>query len=167
MYNANELPKIKEGTSGIALPMPGASVAACAVPADTEMSTPWGQVLSAKAGRHYHICLDAEKGDHYPNDEFETFYQVIRQLNPDEDPRAKFLAKYWASRGYPGMEVYEAEKTKPVKVVGVLDEAGEFENIEGVAPFEPGDVLLESPDISGRMWVMKSSAFQKKYQGIR
>lgn len=164
-YSFENLPKFVAGSSGVALPKPGATVAFCAVPVDTSMMTPWGQVLEAKAGRHYHLAIDP-MGDHYPNDEFETFYEIGEALNPLTDTRAAFLAGYWSGKGFAAIEIREASKTKSAIVVGVLAEVGEFENVEGTAPFEAGDVLLESPDIKGRMWPVKAATFAKKYLPI-
>ena len=164
MFDNTHLPKFRPNTAGYALPMPGASVASCSVPVDTSMMTPWDQVLEAKAGKHTHVAIDAA-GDHYPNDEFGTFYQVGERLDPTTDVRAAFLAGYWSAKGHT-VEVYEATKTKPAIVVGVLDEDGVFENVEGTAPFVAGDVLLESPDLRGRMWPVKAATFAKKYEGI-
>jgi len=165
-FSAENLPPLEPGTAGHALPKPGAQVAACPVPRPTTMTTPWGQTLEAKPGQHYHLCADAEAGDHYPNDEFETFYRRTRRLDPEDDPRAAFLADYWAERGVGEIEIWEAEKTRPVRVVGVLAGSGDFETAEGPTPFEKGDVLLESPEIAGRMWVIRAAAFEKKYRGI-
>jgi hypothetical protein len=166
MFNSDKLPKFVNGSSGRALPKPDATVAACKVPSPTKMSTPWGQELNATPQKHWHQCLDVAKGDHYPNDEFDQYYEILRELDPKTDERAAFLKGFWTEKGFPDLRIVEAAKTKPAIVVGVLDESGEFENVEGSAPFAPGDILLESPDIKGRMWVIKGATFAKKYQGI-
>ena len=163
-FDATNLPSLKDGTNGYALPKPGVPVAACAVPVDATMTTPWGQELQAKAGKHWHLCQDAAKGDHYPNDEFERFYTLGSHLGED-DPNAAFLTRYWQDKGF-AVQVYSAEKTKPALVVGVTAEDGIFVNEEGEAPFEAGDVILGSPEIARRMWLVKAAAFTKKYQGI-
>jgi len=163
-FNANRLPTLIPGTSGHAFPKPDAGVVACAVPAETTMSTPWGQEMTGLPGKHWHVAQNAE-GDHYPNDEFEAYYELGARLSADDDPRAKFLLEYWAERGHE-IEVFAATKTKPALVVGVCVEEGQFENVEGQAPCAPGDLILASPDMPDRMWVVRPKVFCKKYIGI-
>lgn len=167
LFSLNNPPKMT-GTTGIAYPKADSDLAACRVPEPTTMSTPWGQQVSATTN-HWHQCLDVNKGDHYPNDEFNTYYE-IRDTLDESDPRAKFLIDFWAERGHK-VQVVLASKTKPARVVGIFDEDGTFEYTNtngetGTAPFEPGDVLLGSPEIQDRVWVIKSATFAKKYQGI-
>ena len=167
LFSVTNLPKVIPGTQGYALPKPGATVVACLMPETRDLPRPasWGQgeALKGIAGRHYHCVLDDAYGDHYPNDEFTTFYTVPRRFQPGEDPRADFLFDFW--KGF-DVEVVEAEKTKPAIVLGVTVEAGKFQTAEGEQSFEPGDLILQSPDNAERGWTVKGPTFIKKYQGI-
>ncbi len=163
VFSSESLPKLRENSTGQALPKPGASVVACEIPAAVTMS-PWGSPIAIEPGQGYwHCALKAT--DSYPNNEFAAFYQITGEANPDEDPRAAFLLGYWKALGH-DVKLVVAEKTKAAKVVGILDEDGSFETKEGPVSFTAGDVLLESPDNAGQMWPVKSATFEKKYQGI-
>lgn len=163
VFSSNNLPQLRSGSAGTALPKPGASVVACEIPAAVTMS-PWGTPIDIEPGQgYYHCALKAT--DSYPNNEFKAFYEVVGEANPDEDPRAAFLLGYWKALGH-DVKLVIAEKTKAAKVVGILDEDGSFETKEGPVDFMAGDVLLESPDNAGQMWPVKQATFEKKYQGV-
>lgn len=155
VYAAANLPALIEGTAGIALPKPGEPVAAAKPLTVIEMS-PWGSPITVDPERGYWVIAQTPE-DIYPNDEFGTFYELGSQLE-DDDPRAVALRDLLGE-----VEVVEATKTKSAKVVGVLAEAGAFMTYEGPVAFEEGDVLLESPDITGRMWPVGAAIFAKKY----
>lgn len=149
------LPALVEGTAGVAVPKPGAPVAA-ARPLTTIVMSPWGsEIVVDPAAGYWVVAQDAT--DLYPNDEFETFYEVSGAL-PADDPRVVALRELLGE-----VVAYEATKTKPALVVGVLAQSGEFQTYEGPVAFQEGDVLLESPEISGRMWPVGAATFAKKY----
>ena len=153
---AANLPALIQGTAGIALPKPGAPVAA-ARPLKTIVMSPWGSPIVVDPAKGYWVVAQ-DATDLYPNDEFSTFYEVGKELAA-EDPRAVALRALLGEE----VEVVEATKTKPARVVGVLAQAGIFTTQEGPVAFEEGDVLLESPDIAGRMWPVGAATFAKKY----
>lgn len=156
VFTATALPALVEGTAGMALPKPGEPVAA-AKPLSTLTMSPWGSPITVDPEKGYWaIAIDPK--DIYPNDEFGTFYELGDQLG-DDDSRAVALHALLGKEAV----VYEATKTKPAIVVGVLAQAGTFQTFEGPVPFEEGDVLLESPDIIGRMWPVGAANFAKKY----
>ena len=154
-FAATSLPALVEGTQGIALPKPGAAVAA-ARPLTTITMSPWGSEIVVDPDKGYWV-IGQSPDDLYPNDEFDTFYEVSNSL-PAEDPRVVALRTLLGE-----VEVVEATKTRPAKVVGVLAAAGIFVTQEGPKDFQEGDVLLESPDIAGRMWPVGAATFAKKY----
>lgn len=155
VYTAANLPALIQGTAGIALPKPGAPVAA-ARPFTTITMSPWGSEIVVDPVAGYWV-VGQSPDDLYPNDEFSTFYEVGKEL-PADDPRAAALRALLGE-----VQVVEATKTKPAVVVGVLAEAGTFQTAEGPVAFQEGDVLLESPDIAGRMWPVGAATFAKKY----
>ena len=154
IFNAENLPMLVEGTAGLAMPKPGDPVAA-ARPLATITMSPWGSEIVVDPEKGYWVIAQTTE-DVYPNDEFTTFYEVVGES--EEDPRAEALRALLGD-----VKVVIATKTRPAKVVGVLAEAGTFETYEGPVAFEEGDVLLESPDIPGRMWPVKAATFEKKY----
>lgn len=163
MFTKDNLPKFRIETFGQAQPKPGASVVACEIPCTVTMN-PWGTDITIEPGQGYwHCALRAT--DAYPNNEFEAFYEVKGEINPDEDPRAAFLYGYWKALGHEPKLVV-AEKTKKAYVVGICDEDGTFESAEGPVNFIVGDVLLESPVNRGQMWICSAKTFEKKYQSI-
>lgn len=169
-YTPTNLPAIVPVIDCVAHPKPGATVAACQIQEDGMMTTPWGQNLKAKEG-DWHNAQDAE-GDHYPNFEFDDFYELGEELTDDE-PRAKYLRDHWRAKGFE-VTVYLATKTKHVIIVGICTEEGIFENCEGTAPFSPGDFIVKSPferdctcGENGHMWVVRMPVFYKKYIGIQ
>jgi len=169
IYSVDNLPATNPGTNGWAMPRPDAKVVTCEVPVKTKMSTPWGQELEGIPGVHWHIAQD-NKGDHYPNDEFDDFYETEEKLTAEDDPRAAFLIDFWKAKGH-HVDVYLAAKTKPALVVGVLTDSGKFysKNDNGTGVFNAGDLLLQSPYDPNKMWVIQAEKFTKKYddEGIR
>lgn len=155
IFTAANLPALVEGTAGMAVPKPAAPVAA-ARPLATLTMCPWGTDIEVDPAAGYWVIGQAPD-DLYPNDEFETFYELGDQLE-DDDSRAVALRALLGE-----VEVVEATKTRPARVVGVLAQAGTFQTYEGPVAFEEGDVLLESPDIAGRMWPVGAATFAKKY----
>ena len=122
MYNTQTLPLLVTGTAGIAKPKPGVEVAVVRVPESTNIMTPWGQNLYAPTGTA-HIAQDGI-GDSYPNLEFDAFYvegDVV--TNPGSDPRAKYLDEFWTQRGYPGLTIRTATKTKNAICLGRVDKS--------------------------------------------
>lgn len=154
-FTTANLPALVEGSQGLALPKPGAPVAA-ARPLNTIVMSPWGSEIVVDPAMGYWVIAQTPE-DVYPNDEFATFYEVAGTL-PADDPRAVALRTLLGE-----VEVVEATKTKPAIVVGVLAQSGEFQTYEGPVAFQEGDYLLESPDIRGRMWPVKAATFAKKY----
>jgi hypothetical protein len=167
-FTATRLPRFRPGTDGYALPKPGQPVVACLMPETRALPRPpsWGEgeALTGVAGKHWHVVQDLAAGDHYPNDEFAVFYTLGRRFMPGEDLRGDFLFETW--RGHE-IEVFEATKTRPALVLGVCDEAGQIETAEGTVGFEPGDVILLSPEDASRVWPVKQRVFAKKYQGTQ
>ena len=154
VFTAANLPAL-EGSQGLALPKPGMPVAA-ARPLTTITMIPWGSEIVVDPAKGYWVIAQTSE-DVYPNDEFSTFYEVGKEL-PADDPRVVALRELLGK-----VEVVEATKTKPALVVGVLAQSGEFQTYEGPVAFQEGDVLLESPDIAGRMWPVGAATFAKKY----
>ena len=170
MFDSKNLPKLRKGTSGHAYPRPEVEVIMSEVPcaADFPLPESWGGDTKAiDSGKGYYITGLAVD-DIYPNDEYNTFYETGDEVRPDDDPRARIIYDFWKNLGHE-VKTFRATKTKPAIVVGVLDEAGQFETKEGLVNFNPGDVLLESPNNRGQMWRNEASVFAKKYddQGIR
>lgn len=155
IFSASDLPALVAGSAGIALPKPAAPVAA-AKPLGVITMSPWGSEIVVDPAKGYWVIAQTPE-DVYPNDEFGTFYELGDQLG-DEDPRVQALRALLGE-----VVVVEATKTKPAKVMGVLAEAGTFQTAEGPVAFQEGDVLLESPDIAGRMWPVGAATFAKKY----
>ena len=154
-YSATDLPVLVDATAGVALPKPAAPVAA-ARPLTKITMSPWGSEIVVDPAKGYWV-IGQSPDDLYPNDEFDTFYEVSGSL-PADDPRVVALRTLLGE-----VEVVEATKTKPALVVGVLACAGTFTTQEGPVAFQEGDVLLESPEIRGRMWPVGASSFAKKY----
>lgn len=155
-FTTANLPALVEGSQGLALPKPGAAPVAAARPLTTIVMSPWGSPFVVDPAKGYWVIAQTPE-DIYPNDEFGTFYEAVGLL-PTDDPRTVALRALLGE-----VEVVEATKTKPAKVVGVLAEAGTFQTYEGPVPFQEGDFLLESPDIAGRMWPVGAATFAKKY----
>ncbi len=176
-YSSRNLPPFQSNSNGIAYPKSGPDVAVCVAPGDTVIARPpsWGegQALEIKSGVE-HIAQDGE-GDSYPNQEFNTFYETGESLDAS-DPRAAFLIKFWADRGFPGIKVALARKTRPAIVVGVVDKSAfeengasakaTFENHEGVSELSPDGLILESPDDNTVRWFITRKVFDKKYEGV-
>jgi hypothetical protein len=163
MFTPTNLPKFQPNTSGRAKPKPGATVVACLIPASVTMN-PWGTPITIEPGQGYwHCALKAT--DAYPNNEFETFYEITGDATSDTDPRAAFLFGYWKALGH-DVKLVVAEKTKTAIVVGILDEDGIFETKEGPVNFVAGSVLIQSPDRPDQMWPVTQAMFEKKYLSI-
>ncbi|MFA4845853.1 MAG: hypothetical protein WC654_04820 [Patescibacteria group bacterium] len=164
IYDVHNLPELVPRSDGVAHPKPGAQVAACRIPVQTEFVACDGHTQIGKPGVHWHLAFN-DQGEHYPNDEFECSHVLGERLDAN-DPRAKFLLDFWVARGYT-VEVYMAYKSAPLKVIGILVASGIFQNVQGTGRFDPGDVLVESPMIKGRMWTVRRSVFDQKYQSIQ
>ena len=119
------------------------------------------------AGQGYWIT-GLTPDDIYPNNEHETFYEIVAPVRPEDDERGRIIHDFWMKQGY-DVSLYRATKTKPAIVVGVIAESGKFETAEGPVDINPGDVLLESPKNRGQMWRLNPPVFNKKYDewGIR
>ncbi len=153
----------------LAYPKPGPTVAMCVAPAGTTISRPasWGegQDLDIAEGVN-HIAQDGV-GDSYPNQEFDTFYQVINNLD-EGDERAKFLIDFWKQRGH-NVQCFLAEKVRPAVVVGrVTNDANGhvFQNHEGNTELSGGGYILQSPDDENVLWFVTAKVFDKKYQPV-
>lgn len=155
MFSANRLPVLAENSDGVAVPKPSEPVAA-AKPLNVISMAPWGTEITVDPAKGYWVIAQSPE-DIYPNDEFSTFYEVGEELLGD-DPRTEALRNLLGD-----VVVVEATKTKAAKIVGMLAEAGTFQTYEGPVAFERGDVLLESPDLEGRMWPVTAAVFAKKY----
>ena len=159
VFSQTNLPKVS--ATGHAFPKPGAPVIACSVPIDMMMPA-WGGMLQAYAGKHWHIAQSLT--DHYPNDEFPDYY-VVDGTAPEDDPRTSVVRKFWAEHGYTVQPII-AQKVKPIIVLGVAAESGNYQTTEGLVTFGSGDVIAESPTDSTRTWVIPSDVFTKKYQTV-
>ena len=159
VFNQKNLPKFS--TTGHAFPKPGAPVIACPVPIDMMMPA-YGGMLQAYAGSHWHVAQSPT--DHYPNDEFPNYY-VVDGIAPEDDPRTSVVRNFWAEHGH-NVQPIIAQKVKPIIVLGVAAESGNYQTTEGPVAFVPGDVIAESPTDSTRTWVIPSDVFAKKYQAV-
>lgn len=172
-YDNDNLPPLVADSGGYALPKPGPTVAVCVAPADAVIRRPasWGegQALAIKAGSH-HIAQDGA-GDSYPNAEYATFYEEGHSpLDPARDPRAAFLAGFWAGQGQGhSVVIREARKTRPADVLGIVAPEAHgciFRNHEGETELSEGGLILQSPDDASIRWFITRKVFDKKYQGI-
>ncbi len=165
-FSRSNLPPFVENSAGVAHPKPDVTVAFVRTPASATLDTPWGQKLDVTEGVA-HIALDAV-GDNYPNLEFDTFY-VPGEVLDRSDLRAAFLLDFWEERGFSGLEVREATKTRSATVLGVVSAEGagaEFLNHEGTAILEEGSVILQSPDDLDAIWAIQPAKYENKYQPI-
>lgn len=172
-YTSTNLPPFQGDTGGIARPKIGPTVAVCVAPADAVIKRPAGygpgQALRVNRGVA-HVAQDG-LGDSYPNQEFDKFYARGDKLDPTKDPRAAFLAGFWAGQGDAGfaVEIHEAAKTRPAIVIGMVDSeavGAVFRNHEGDVTLEAGSRILQSPDDETVRWAVGPAAFEKKYQGV-
>ncbi len=173
IYCTANMPEILDGVQGYALPAAGNPVAACLVPEDTVLTTPWGQRLFAQGGFHYHQAMVDNPDDNYPNFEFEQFYSIISRIDSDQssdNPAVNYLRHYWGEQGHGDIEIVIAEKTKPSIFLGSAivpdEEYGYWLSEEGLTSLKTGDVVLASPVLTDVAWRIFPNIFNKKYDGF-
>lgn len=103
-----------------AIPVAGATTITCDG-LDTQVD--WGD---------WHLAREGSGENHYRAIDFSTArdpgqtYEILGQLTPEADERAKFLRDYWWSRFRCASTIYQVRRITPVQVVGQIapDAAG-------------------------------------------
>jgi hypothetical protein len=171
MITINALPSSLDCVrTGLVYPKPGTDCCAVKPSAPVDIFA-WGKVRHADPAEHYYIGAVFNDADAffgtdcvelYPNDEFETFYEVDDE-NTDDDMRAIALRTWFLFTTGEQVIVVHATKTKPVILLGVITEHDTVETREGPVECIPGDYLVESPDNHGQIWTISKTYFEKKY----
>ena len=162
-------------SGGWAKPNPEGDIVATKdpVPEDDQIPAPWGP-HNALAGSHHHQCVSTSsyKGDNVPdqyaNDEFTYDFVVLHDLEEGDDPRGDLIISYWRDKGHE-VQVVLAQKTAPIRVLGVAAQNGHFATSESKldkpTEFNAGHIF--AGNVKGtRFWVIDAAEIEQDSGGL-
>lgn len=193
-FSLFHLPPFVPGSSGVALPKPGADTIVCIAPGEGKTyNDNWKQELTLHRGDP-HAALAPD--DHYPNQVLARDCRVVPGLDQNE-PRARALREFWAGLGFGdddfrtawleyldtfdpkqhpkwvdevraavgrGELFFTAKKEQPVRVLGRVDLR--FQTSEGATGLEDGMVIVVHPDDPTNTWALRGEKFDQRYNWV-
>lgn len=124
-----------------AIPVAGHTIIECS---DRHYQVDWGDWHLARDGKgiNHHRAIDFNTA----NDPGQT-YEILGELDPDQDMRAAFLRRYWMERFRCSSSIFQVRRVTPVEVVGQVANVGVGKRIRTRCGWY---TLLP------RMWVVRS-----------